>query len=103
MPTEIRETIREIEGEAEQLIEKARADARGILEDANKQAREILSSEVFMDDVESERGRIISEANEEAKKEIEKSKVTSKRITSTVATKIDKFSQLMANQIRGIN
>jgi len=38
MPAEIRETIREIEGEAEKLIETARADARGILEDASKKA-----------------------------------------------------------------
>ena len=103
MPAEIRDTIREIEKDAEKLIEKARTEARGILEDTNKKAREILSSEVFMDEVESERGRIVSEAEEEAKKEIEKSKETSKRITSKVATKIDTFSQLMADQIRGIN
>ena len=103
MPAEMRETIREIEGEAEKLIAKARADARGILEDAGKKAREILSSEMLMDEVENERNRIISEAEEEAKRGIEGSKETSRRIISKVSAKIDKLSQLMTEHIRGIN
>jgi len=70
MPAEIRETIREIEGEAEKLIETARADARGILEDASKKARDIMSSEILMEDVKSERDRIISAAEEEAKRKL---------------------------------
>ena len=58
MAGEVGKTIRKIEGEAESLIEKARVEARIILEDANKKAGEILSAEIAMDDVISERDRL---------------------------------------------
>ncbi|MEA2014290.1 MAG: hypothetical protein U9N38_03165 [Thermodesulfobacteriota bacterium] len=101
MPAEIHETIRAIEGEAEKLIEKARMDTQAILEDANRKVREIISSEIPMNEIENDRDRIISSAEEEAKMEIEKSKETSRQIISGIAEKIDNFSQLMADQIRG--
>ena len=103
MPAEIRETIREIENEAEKLIEKARADAKRILEDTNKKVGEILSAETVMDAVRGEHDRIISGAKEEAGRKIEESRKTSSLIRSDSSAKIDNFSQLMANYVRGIN
>jgi vacuolar-type H+-ATPase subunit H len=103
MPTEIRETIREIEDEAEQLIEKARADAGVILEDASKKAREILSAELLVDEFTSECDGIVSGAQEEAQGRVEEARKVSAGIRSASSEKIDKLSQLMADQIRGIN
>ena len=102
MPAEIRDTIREIEKDAEKLIEKARTEARGILEDANKKAREILSAELLVDTFNSERDKIVSGAQEKAGKRIEESRKASAGIRSSSAGKIDAFSQSMANQVRGI-
>jgi len=103
MPAEIRDTIRDIEKEAEKLIEKARTEARGILEDANKKAREILSSELLVDKFKSEHDRIISGAEKEAGKRIEESKKASAGIRSASFGKIDAFSRSMADQVRGIS
>lgn len=103
MPAEIRETIREIENEAEKLIEKARADTKRILEDASKKIGEILSAEIVMDEVRGEHDRIISGAKEEAGKKIEEARKASSLIRSDSSAKIDKFSQLMEDYIRGIN
>jgi len=103
MPAEIRETIREIENEAEKLIEKARAGTKRILEDANKKVGEILSAEIVMDEVRDEHDRIISVAKKEAGVKIEESRKASGLIRSGSSAKIDKLSQLMADYIRGIN
>jgi len=103
MPAEIRDTIRKIEKEAEGLIEKARTEARGILEDANKKARETLSAELLVDESKSERDRIVSGAQEEAEKRIEKARKASALIRSASSSKIDKFSRSMADQVRGIS
>ncbi|MBW2631717.1 MAG: hypothetical protein JRC90_08155 [Deltaproteobacteria bacterium] len=103
MPAEIRETIRGIENEAEKLIEKARADAKRILENANKKVGEILSAEIVMDEVRDEHDRIISGAKQEAGRKIEESRKASGLIRSDSSAKIDNFSQLMADSIRGIN
>ncbi|MDO9515064.1 MAG: hypothetical protein Q7J01_03060 [Syntrophales bacterium] len=103
MPAEIRDTIRDIEKEAEKLIEKARIEARGILEDANKKAREILSAELLVDKFKTERDKIVSGAQEEAGKRIEESRKASAGIRSSSAGKIDAFSQSMADQVRGIS
>ena len=101
MAGEVGKTIRKIEGEAESLIEKARAEARSILENANKKVGEILSAEIAMDDVISERDRIISEAQKASEKKIEESKKTAGLIRSASSERIDNFSQLMADHIRG--
>ena len=101
MPTEIRNTIREIEKEAEKLIEKARAEAHGILEKANKEARDILSEELLVDN--TERDRIISGALEEGGKRIEKSREASADIQAVSSRKIDSFLQSIADQVRGIS
>lgn len=103
MPAEIRETIRGIEDEAEKLIEKARANAKRILENANKKVGEILSAEIVMDEVRDEHDRIISEAKEEAGRKIEESRKASGLIRSGSSEKIDNFSRLMTDHIRGIN
>ncbi len=102
MPVEIRDTIKEIEKEAEKLIEAARAEARGVLEEANKKAREITSGELLVDTFKGERDRIISEAQEGAQKKIEKSRKASAGIRSASSGKIDEFSRSMVNQVRGI-
>ncbi len=102
MPAEISDTIKEIEREAESLIEKARTDARGTLEEANKKAREITSGELLTDAFKGERDRIISEAQEEAKKKIEKARKASAGIRSASSGKIGEFSRSMADQVRGI-
>ncbi|TFG90155.1 MAG: hypothetical protein E4H15_08125 [Syntrophobacterales bacterium] len=103
MPAEIRDTIREIEKEAEGLIEKARTEARGVLEDANKKAREILSAELRVDEFKSECDKIVSGAQEEAGKRIEKARKASVGIRSASFGKMDAFSQTMADQVRGIS
>ena len=101
MAGEVGKTIRKIEGEAESLIEKARSEARSILENANKKIGDILSAEIAMDDVISERDRIISEAQKASEKKIEESKKTAGLIRSGSSERIDNFSQLMADHIRG--
>ncbi|MDD5723420.1 MAG: hypothetical protein PHY29_06730 [Syntrophales bacterium] len=103
MPAEIRGTIRDIEKEAEKLIEKARTEARGILEDANKKAREVLSAELIVDKFKTERDGILSMAREEADKGIEESRKASAGIRSASSGKIDAFSRSMADQVRGIS
>lgn len=102
MAEEIRDTIKEIEKEAEKLIEKARADARGILEDANKKAREILSEELPLDAFKGERDKILTDAQEEAKQRIEESRKASAGIRSASSGRVDEFSRMMADQVRGI-
>jgi len=101
--TEIRDTIRDIEKEAEGLIEKARAEARGILEDANKKAREILSAELLVDEFTAERDKIVSAAQKEAQGRIEKARKASAGIRTASSGKIDTFSRSMADQVRGIS
>jgi vacuolar-type H+-ATPase subunit H len=102
MPEEIRDTIKEIEKEAEKLIEKARAEARGILEDANKKAREILSEDLPLDAFKGERDKILTDAQEEAKQRIEESRKASAGIRSASSGRVDEFSRMMADQVRGI-
>jgi len=103
MPQEMHTTIETIEAEAEKIAEEARDRAKQILVAAKAEANRILSSELPMEEIEMERDRIISAAEEEASKQIEQSRKRASELRASANKKVEEAVGLVVNYIRGIS
>jgi len=95
---EISKSVEEIESEAEKILAEARTRANEILLKAKEEVKEILSSQLPMDETEKKCQEIIHNANIEADK---KSKDATAK-ASTLETKADKKAEAIVERIVNI-
>jgi F0F1-type ATP synthase membrane subunit b/b' len=93
--------VKAIEAEAEQILKDARAKADKIVFEAKQEASKILSSELPMDEVKVECGKIISAAQRQADKEIENSGKKASGIDSNASKKTESIVKLIASIVTG--
>ena len=102
MPTkEISSSVEAIELEAEKMLEEARARANEILLKAKEEAKEILSSELPMDEVKTECDEIINRARVESDNKIKDSEKKASAISANADKKVDEVTERIVNIITG--
>ncbi len=94
-------SVKEIEREAEALLEQARAEARKILEDARKQADEILSKSLPMDEIHKEQEQILQTARMQAETMIEDARKRAAVHRQQASSRLDEVVGMMLTQLRG--
>ncbi len=82
-------SIKDIEAEAEKIIEAAKAEAKSTTDAARAEAREILSSEVSLGDVADQEKDILAKAREEAQKKIEEAELRAGKLKKLSTDKVE--------------
>jgi vacuolar-type H+-ATPase subunit H len=91
--------VENIEAEAEKILEAARSQANQILVKAREEVAETLASELPLDEVETERQRIVSKAKKEAGKKVEGSRKKALEIKAEAGKKVEEIANRMVNII----
>ena len=94
-------SVKEIEQEAEALMDQARAEARRILEEAGKQADDILSRSLPMDEIHKEQEQILQTARSQAETMIDNARSQAAVHRQRAAGKLDEVVGMMLTQLRG--
>ena len=98
---EITSSVETIEGEAEKMLEAARKRASQIVLKAKEEAGSILSTEVSLDEMKTERKQIIDEAEKKAKREIEDAKKKAADIRQNASKKTGKVVERIVSIVVG--
>ncbi|MCK9275709.1 MAG: hypothetical protein M0P57_11540 [Syntrophales bacterium] len=96
-------SIKDIEAEAEKIIAEANTVAKKRLEEGRQQAKEILSSELPMDEVRNSEKIIINSAEEESKKKVEEAKRRAAKIKRNSASKVSEVVDMIIAHTKGIH
>ena len=101
MSMEIASSVEAIEGEAERILEEARVKASGILLEAREETRRILSAELPVDEVKTERDKIVSKARIESDEKIKASEGKTSEVSANAAKKTEGIVDLIVSIVTG--
>ena len=93
--------MKNIESEAEKILESARSQANETLLNAKEEAGRILSAELPMDEVKAECRQIVHKAKEEAEKIAEDTENKIARIRHDANKKVEEIAERMVSIITG--
>ncbi|HON38358.1 MAG TPA: hypothetical protein PLY57_06235 [Deltaproteobacteria bacterium] len=94
-------SVKEIEQEAEALMEQARSEARTILEEARRQADDILSRSLPLDEVRKEQEKIVQTAREQAEIMIENARRQAEAHRKAAGARLEEVVNLMLTYLKG--
>jgi len=101
MARDIAGGVKNIEVEAERILEEARGQADEILVRAKQEAKQILSSELPMDEVKPQCEETIGKAREQADQEMKSSQRRASEIGANADKKVEEVVKLMVSIITG--
>jgi vacuolar-type H+-ATPase subunit H len=101
MPKEITNSVEALEVKAEKILEEAKTRASEILLEAKEEAKKILSSQLPLDEIKTECGKIVSKARAEADTKIEDSEKQAAEIGINADKKVKEITELVVNIVRG--
>ena len=101
MSKEIASSVEAIESEAERILEEARVRANEILLEAKEETRRILSAELPMDEVKTERDKIIHKAGIESDEKIKASEEKASEVSANAAKKAEGIVDLIVSIVTG--
>jgi len=101
MPEKITDSVEAIEVEAEKILGEAMTKANEIILEAKAEAQRILSSPLPLDEIKTERGRIVNKAKAEADEKIKDSEKKAAEISLNADKKVKDITELVVNIITG--
>lgn len=101
MPEEITSNVEALEAEAEKILAEAKTRASEIVLQAKEEARKMLSSQLPLDEVNTECEQIVSKAKAEADGRIKESEKSAAEITITADKKVKELTGLVVDIVRG--
>jgi F0F1-type ATP synthase membrane subunit b/b' len=101
MPRETINSVEALEGEAEKILEEAKARANQIILDSREEAKKIVSSQPALDEVKAECEKIVGKAKVEADKTLIDSEKKAAEIRANAGKKAKEITELLVNIVRG--
>lgn len=101
MAKEITHDIEALEVEAEKILQEAKTRANQILLEAREEARRILSSQLPLDEINTECDNIVNKARAEADEKIKDSEKEAAEIGINAGKKVKEITELVVNIVTG--
>jgi len=98
---EISKSVADIESEAEKILEEARTRANDILLKAREEVKEILSSQLPMDETEAKCQEIIQNAKIEADRKIKDADKQASQLETNAGKKVAAVEKRIVNIVTG--
>ncbi|HET57027.1 MAG TPA: hypothetical protein ENN35_01120 [Deltaproteobacteria bacterium] len=95
-------SIKDIEAEAEKIIEEAKAAAKATTERARAEAKEILASDIAVDDTSELEKEIVTQAEEEARRKIEEAERRAAKLKKSSADQVEGIVNEIVGYMKGV-
>jgi vacuolar-type H+-ATPase subunit H len=95
-------SIKDIEAEAENIVEEAKATAKATTEKARAEAREILASEISIGDTSDVEKEIIAQAEEEARRKIEEAEQRAAKLRKSSTEQVEGVINEIVEYMKGV-